>query len=117
MTGGITYQIVIWYDGCRKHWRYKCNHPEDGAEHPTTCTDPDYHGCAQTAARNHADAAHADDQATIEVSENGILSNLAALRPRPMSQHHRLMQRAGHVGGTSTSRTWPRRERARQNQT
>ena len=89
MTGGITYQIVIWYDGYRKHWRYKCNHPQDGAEHPTACTDPDYDGCAQTAARNHADAAHADDQATIVGSENGSLSNSAALRPRPMSQHHR----------------------------
>src|SRR6266568_878962 len=79
MTGGITYQIVIWYDGGRKHWRYKCEHPEDGAEHPTTCIERDYDGCAQTAARNHADAAHPHDQATIVVSGAGGASNPVAL--------------------------------------
>ncbi len=56
MTTGVKIIIEKWYDAVRNQWRWKCQ--VCGEEHGTTCIEPDYGACADTAILEHLDRAH-----------------------------------------------------------
>jgi hypothetical protein len=62
MANDHEYTIEICWSSVLNQWRWQCrNDGCDGAWHPTACTDPESPGCASTAALNHADSVHPDE--------------------------------------------------------
>jgi len=69
MKANITYVITLKRasDQLSPPWVYRCDHPEDGAERPTTTRDI---SMAEGIARQHAAVAHPADVADVLIEDD-----------------------------------------------